>query len=131
VNYQYKPSIQVGGSGKAAGLADLKSALLLSLMDTERGIKADEQRKKKIEQLAWALEAKNPTPSPLKSPLMNGRWALQYTSDIKTLGTTVPGFLRPKGAIYQTVDIFTIQVLNEETFEPLPFVNLATGRRSS
>lgn len=122
VNYQYKPSITVGGAGKAAGLSDLKSALLLSLADTERGLRADKERVKKIEQLARALEAKNPTRSPLKSPLMNGRWALQYTSEIETLGSKLPNFLRPKGAIYETVDIFTLQVLNETAFEPLPFV---------
>jgi len=122
VNYQYKPSITVGGAGKAAGLSDLKSALLLSLADTERGLRADKERVKKIEQFARALEAKNPTRSPLKSPLMNGRWALQYTSEIETLGSKLPNFLRPKGAIYQTVDIFTLQVLNETAFEPLPFV---------
>lgn len=121
VNYQYKPSIQVGGGGPA-GLADLKSALLLALADTERGLRADKERKKKIEQLARALEAKNPTRAPLKSPLMNGRWALQYTTALEVIGKGRPGFMRPKGAILQTVDIFTLQVKNEETFEPLPFV---------
>ena len=131
VNYQYKPEIKVGGGrGGAAGLSDLKSALLLALADTERGLRADKERVKKIEQLARALEAKNPTRSPLKSPLMNGRWALQYTTALNVLGKGKPGFLRPKGAIFQTVDIFTLQVKNEESFEPLPFIKFTNASTS-
>ena len=127
VNYSYKPNVTIGGSGKVAGLADLKAALLLALADTERGLRADKDRRKKIEQLVRALEAKNPTKSPLKSPLMNGRWALQYTTQLSVVGQGKPGFMRPKGAIFQTLDIFTLQVLNEETFEPLPFVKFTNA----
>jgi pSer/pThr/pTyr-binding forkhead associated (FHA) protein len=131
VNYQYKPTYSVGGaSGGPAGLSDLKSALLLALADTERGLRADKERRRKIEQLARALEAKNPTRAPLKSPLMNGRWALQYTTALEVLGKNRPGFLRPKGAIWQTVDIFTLQVKNEESFEPLPFVKFKNATTS-
>ena len=35
--------------------------------------------------------------------------------------------MRPRGAIFQTVDIFTLQVKNEETFEPLPFVKFTNA----
>jgi len=122
------PTVQLGGrGGGAAGLADIKAALLLALADTERGLRADTERVKRIEQLARALEAKNPTPAPLKSPLMNGRWAMQYTSAVAVLGKGRPGFMRPKGAIFQTVDIFTLQVKNEESFEPLPFVKFTNS----
>ena len=132
VNYQYKPEINVGGkSGSAAGLAHLKAALLLALADTERGLRAEKDRVKKIEQLARALEAKNPTRSPLKSPLMNGRWALQYTTATSVLGKGKPGFARPRGPIHQTVDIFTAQVKNEESFEPLPFLKFTNASVSS
>ena len=132
VNYQYKPEINVGGkTGSAAGLADLKAALLLALADTERGLRAEKDRVKKIEQLARALEAKNPTRSPLKSPLMNGRWALQYTTATSVLGKGKPGFARPRGPIHQTVDIFTAQVKNEESFEPLPFLKFTNASVSS
>lgn len=132
VNYQYKPEINVGGkNGSAAGLADLKAALLLALADTERGLRVEKDRAKKIEQLARALEAKNPTRSPLKSPLMNGRWALQYTTATSVLGKGKPGFARPRGPIHQTVDIFTAQVKNEESFEPLPFVKFTNASVSS
>jgi hypothetical protein len=55
---------------------------------------------------------------------------LQYTTRLKTLGAGVPGFLRPKGAIHQTVDIFTLQVKNEESFEPLPFVKFTNSSTS-
>ena len=131
VNYQYKPTYSVGGAGGGpAGLSDLKSALLLALADTERGLRTDGERRRKIEQLARALEAKNPTRAPLKSPLMNGRWALQYTTALEVLGKNRPGFLRPKGAIWQTVDIFTLQVKNEESFEPLPFVKFKNATTS-
>ena len=132
VNYQYKPEINVGGAkGSAAGLADLKAALLLALVDTERGLRVEKDRAKKIEQLARALEAKNPTRSPLKSPLMNGRWALQYTTATSVLGKGKPGFARPRGPIFQTVDIFTAQVKNEESFEPLPFLKFTNASVSS
>ena len=131
VNYQYKPTYSVGGAGGGpAGLSDLKSALLLALADTERGLRTDGERRRKIEQLARALEAKNPDARALKSPLMNGRWALQYTTALEVLGKNRPGFLRPKGAIWQTVDIFTLQVKNEESFEPLPFVKFKNATTS-
>ena len=46
-----------------------------------------------------------------------------------------PGAAGAAGAIWQTVDIFTLQVKNEESFEPLPFVKFKnatrpTGRRA-
>ena len=63
-----------------------------------------------------ALEAKNPTRAPLKSPLMNGRWALVYTTQLDVVGEGKPGFLQPKGSIFQTLDIFTLQVKNEVDF---------------
>jgi pSer/pThr/pTyr-binding forkhead associated (FHA) protein len=126
VNYSYKPTITLAG-GKLAGLSDMKAALLLALADTERGLRVDKERRKKIEQLVRALEAKNPTKSPLKSPLMNGRWALQYTTQLSVIGRGKPDFMRPKGAIFQTLDIFTLQCLNEETFEPLPFLKFTNA----
>ena len=60
---------------------------------------------------------------------MNGRWALQYTTALNVLGRET-GFLRPKGAIFQTVDIFTLQVKNEESFEPLPFIKFTNEHTS-
>lgn len=122
INYQYKPTVNVGNAGKT-GPAELKSALFVELADTQRGLKADKGKRRKIEQILRALEAKNPTRSPLKSPLMNGRWALQYTTELDAVGKNKPGFMRPQGAIYQTVDIFSQTVLNEETYSPLPFVS--------
>ena len=127
VNYSYKPNVSIGGSGKVAGLADLKAAVLLAISDTERGLRADKERRRKIEQLVRALEAKNPTRAPLKSPLMNGRWALVYTTQLDVVGKGKPGFLQPKGSIFQTLDIFTLQVKNEETFEPLPFLKFTNS----
>ena len=122
INYQYKPNVNVGNAGKT-GPAELKAALFVELADTQRGLKADKGKRRKIEQILRALEAKNPTRSPLKSPLMNGRWALQYTTELNAVGKNRPGFLRPQGAIYQTVDVFSQTVLNEQTYSPLPFVS--------
>lgn len=130
VNYSYKPNVVVSdgrGGTRSAELSDLKAAMLLALADTERGLRVTEERRRKIEQLARALEAKNPTRAPLKSPLMNGRWALQYTTAAEVIGKNRPGFLRPKGAIFQTVDIFAQKVRNEESVEPLPFVKFTNA----
>ena len=58
---------------------------------------------------------------------MNGRWALVYTTQLDVVGEGKPGFLQPKGSIFQTLDIFTLQVKNEETFEPLPFLKFTNS----
>ena len=89
INYQYKPNVNVGNAGKT-GPAELKAALFVELADTQRGLKADKGKRRKIEQILRALEAKNPTRSPLKSPLMNGRWALQYTTELNAVGKNRP-----------------------------------------
>jgi hypothetical protein len=54
-----------------------------------------------VEALASQLERLNPTPKPLASPLLNGRWRLEYTTSDSILGTRKPALLRPSGPIYQ------------------------------
>lgn len=71
----------------------------------------------KVEQLARSLEAQNPTPSPLKSPLLNGRWALQYTTCKSILRRGPAALLRPNGPIYQTVDIFNLKASGRLRFQ--------------
>jgi len=101
------------------GPAEAKAALLVAIAGLERGLRADNEQRLKVENLARILEARNPTRSPLQSPLMNGRWALQYTTNKNVAGK---GRLFPAGPIYQTVDIFNLQTLNEEEWSPLPFL---------
>lgn len=47
------------------------------------------------------MERINPTSKPLASPLLNGRWRLEYTTSDSILGTKKPALLRPSGPIYQ------------------------------
>jgi hypothetical protein len=53
---------------------------------------------------------------------MNGRWALQYTTNQSAVGAGLLPGLRPKGPVYQTVDVFSMKLVNEYTYSPLPFV---------
>jgi len=131
VNYQYKPVVQFNTGGKPMGPSEIKSTLLVAMAGKDLGRKASERDVAKIEQLTRSLEANNPTPKPLRSPLLNGRWALQYTTSKTMLKR---GIFRPSGPIHQTVDIFNLQVLNEESYEPLPFLkwkNAATSNLSA
>jgi hypothetical protein len=43
---------------------------------TKRGLTATSDQKEEIEALCQQLEKLNPTPKPLGSPLLNGRWKL-------------------------------------------------------
>jgi len=66
-----------------------------------RGLTATPEQKEEVDALASALEKLNPTRKPLASPLLNGRWRLEYTTSDSILGTKKPAFLRPSGPIYQ------------------------------
>jgi PAP_fibrillin len=53
--------------------------------------------------------------SPMESEVVNGRWALRYTNMPSVLGKFVgPGF-RPKGEIYQDIDVPAQRMVNEQT----------------
>jgi PAP_fibrillin len=53
--------------------------------------------------------------SPMESEAVNGRWALRYTNMPSVLGKFVgPGF-RPKGEIYQDIDVPAQRMVNEQT----------------
>lgn len=75
--------------------------LLEAIAPLKRGLLATPEQKQRVEALASALERANPTPKPLASPLLNGRWRLEYTTSESILGTSKPAFLRPSGPIYQ------------------------------
>jgi hypothetical protein len=42
----------------------------------KRGLVASEEDQEQVEALVQQLEKMNPTPKPLESPLLNGRWEL-------------------------------------------------------
>lgn len=50
---------------------------LLELIEPlKRGLVASEEDQEQVEALVQQLEKMNPTPKPLESPLLNGRWEL-------------------------------------------------------
>merc|ERR1719337_855943 len=102
------------GFSSAAARAAAKSALLGKLSSLGVGASASEEDRSEVDALARALEALNPTPSPLSSPLINGRWELCYTTSAGILGLTKPAPLRPLGPIFQTIDARTLRAENTE-----------------
>jgi len=126
VNNQFNTVVQYNfGDGKKRDLAQCKSELLIAIADVDRGLKATDEERDKIENLIRAMEAGNPTKTPLKNPLLNGRWALLYTTARGILGEGNP--IRPSGPIYQSIDIFGLRILNEQAYEPVPFVRWTTS----
>ena len=75
--------------------------LLEYIAPLQRGVAATPEQAERVDALASALEAANPTREPLASPLLNGKWLLQYTTSISVLGKNKPALLRPSGPIYQ------------------------------
>ncbi|GKC85587.1 probable plastid-lipid-associated protein 4, chloroplastic, partial [Tanacetum coccineum] len=61
------------------------------------------------------LEAANPTKEPLKSPLLNGKWELIYTTSQSILQTKRPKFLRSR-INYQAINADTLRAQNMESF---------------
>uniref|UniRef100_A0A7S0S1G1 Plastid lipid-associated protein/fibrillin conserved domain-containing protein n=1 Tax=Chlamydomonas leiostraca TaxID=1034604 RepID=A0A7S0S1G1_9CHLO len=97
-----------------------KQELLDLVAPLKRGLTATEEDKAAVEAAANALEAVNPTPKPLASPLLSGSWELLYTTSASILGTSRPALLRPAGPIYQVLDAANGKARNIET---TPFFN--------
>ena len=127
----YKPTFVQGAS--AAETKDAKSALLAAILGLERGLAASEEKRRAVQKLACALEAANPTAKPLRSPLMNGEWELQYTTCLAAIGgNAAPGVpaIKPKaGGIKQRVDMYSLKLINETTYNFFmsDFTNVAIG----
>ncbi|GBF98854.1 hypothetical protein Rsub_11458 [Raphidocelis subcapitata] len=114
-------------SSKSASIATKKQELLDYIAPLQRGVAASPEQAARVEEMAAALERLNPTPSPLASPLLNGRWRLEYTTSQSILGTNKPAFLRPSGPIYQFIDGPGLRAKNQET---APFYNSVTAELS-
>jgi hypothetical protein len=90
---------------------ELKSQILDLAAQTNRGLAATPSQQEQLLQLFIQLERLNPTPSPLRSPLVNGNWDLKYTTSSSILGRG--GFPRI-GPIIQTIDVDSLSARNSE-----------------
>lgn len=60
-------------------LASLQSDLRRAVANTKRGKRATGEQQRDILRKVEALEALDPTPNPVQSELLSGRWSLLYT----------------------------------------------------
>ena len=98
--------------GGANARTKLKQQLLDLAAQTNRGLTATPQQTQQIQQLFTRLEKLNPTRQPLKSPLLNADWSLEYTTSDSIIGK---GDIFPKvGPIVQTIDTTTLSAANAE-----------------
>ncbi|CAM9560774.1 unnamed protein product, partial [Chrysoparadoxa australica] len=97
----------------------LKEQLLTTIAPLEKGRKASEEDAAQVEGIVKKLENANPTKSPLKSPLINARWELLYTTSQSINGKSSPAIIRSIGPIYQYIDTNNLTARNEEFFSPL------------
>lgn len=109
-------------SSKSDQVATKKQELLDFIAPLQRGAAASPEQKARVEAMAAELERLNPTRAPLASPLLSGRWQLEYTTSDSILGTK--RLLRPTGPIYQFIDGPGLRAKNQET---APFYNSVTA----
>jgi len=102
----------------------VKKELLDVIAPLERGAKASDEDIARVDKIARELEALNPTKDPLKSPYLNGKWELLYTTSSSILKKERPKFLRPNGAIYQAINADTLRAQNLQTW---PYFNQVTA----
>lgn len=114
------PWAGLGESSKAEERSMIKEELYTRIAPLQRGLVATDQDKDEIDAIASRLEALNPTPRPLSSPLINGGWELLYTTSGSILGQSKPPFLRPSGIIIQVIDAINLKARN---IESQPFFN--------
>jgi hypothetical protein len=101
---------------KGADREKVKFELLSEISPLARGATATEEDCERIDQICKQLEKVNPTKDPLKSPLINGKWLLRYTTSESILKKGRPAFLRPNGPIYQAINTDTLRAQNLETW---------------
>lgn len=89
----------------------LKADLLQLSKETKRGITATPDQKRKILDLFQKLERLNPTRKPLKSPLINAKWSLEYSTSDSIIGK---GDFPRIGPIVQRIDTTALLAENSE-----------------
>ncbi|GKB09232.1 probable plastid-lipid-associated protein 4, chloroplastic [Tanacetum coccineum] len=72
---------------KIKDATSIKEELLDAISKLDRGADATSEDQQAIELIVRKLEAANPTKEPLKSPLLNGKWELIYTTSQSILQT--------------------------------------------
>ncbi|KAG0555364.1 hypothetical protein KC19_12G164400 [Ceratodon purpureus] len=102
----------------------VKKELLEAIAPLDRGAAATAEDIARVDEIARELEALNPTKEPLKSPFLNGKWELLYTTSSSILKKERPKLLRPNGAIYQAINTDTLRAQNLQTW---PFFNQVTA----
>ena len=89
----------------------LKADLLKLSKETKRGIEATPAQKQQILDLFQKLERLNPTRKPLKSPLLNANWSLEYSTSDSIIGK---GDFPRVGPIVQKIDTTSLSAENSE-----------------
>ena len=74
----------------------------------------DASRRATILAQVEALEKENPTPKPLASPLLSGRWRMVFTTSESILGTKRLWPFRPRRRILQHINAEKLTAKNEE-----------------
>ncbi|GJP37346.1 hypothetical protein CLOM_g21763 [Closterium sp. NIES-68] len=81
--------VAAAGTGAGESVKELKQQLLRAVGGTQRGKAASPQQRQQILRLIEQLEAANPTPSPMQSPLLAGTWALVYIAPTAASSNTL------------------------------------------
>ncbi|XP_071729870.1 probable plastid-lipid-associated protein 4, chloroplastic [Rutidosis leptorrhynchoides] len=100
---------------KPKNAESIKQELLEAIVPLDRGAEASLEDQQIIEQIVRKLEAANSTKEPLKSPLLDGKWELIYTTSQSILQTKRPKLLRSR-VNYQAINADTLRAQNMESF---------------
>ncbi|KAG5181726.1 hypothetical protein JKP88DRAFT_199787 [Tribonema minus] len=89
----------------ATGVKQLKSELLSIAGATGRGVSMTEEQRTRIDELMEALTKVNKVKDAATSPLLNGKWVLQWTDEKETAFLLKSGLFGLKtGEVSQTID---------------------------
>jgi len=94
------------------GCAGPRIRLIAEAREARQG--RDEKRRGAVLSHVEALEKENPTPKPLESPLLSGRWRLVFTTSESILGTRRMRPFRPRRRILQDINAEKLTAKNEE-----------------
>mmetsp|Transcript_19249 Transcript_19249/g.25357 ORF Transcript_19249/g.25357 Transcript_19249/m.25357 type:complete len:244 (-) Transcript_19249:4-735(-) len=114
------PSMILGAFQKPksipAELESIKLDIIETAQGTSNGVKASQNQKNKIEELAISLEKLCPTKSPAKSELSNGEWTLVYTTNTGNSSGKLGPFV---GKVTQVIDLKEDRYFNIVEVGPL------------